>query len=104
MFGECVKIVIVQSVRVVARGTRAARKYISKSLKMCRKGSEGQMFGISHHDKSSGKPCAAMESKLIEYLDGRTCPEERRAVEEHLSACASCKARAEEFRALWSTL
>ena len=62
------------------------------------------MFGTTHHDKGSGKQCAAMESKLIEYLDGRTCPEERRAVEEHLSACASCKARAEEFRALWSTL
>jgi hypothetical protein len=71
---------------------------------MFRKGSEGQMFGTTHHDKSSGKPCAAMESKLIEYLNGRARPEERRAVEEHLSGCASCKTRAEEFRTLWSTL
>jgi hypothetical protein len=62
------------------------------------------MFGTTHHDKSSGKPCAAMESKVIEYLDGHARPEERRAVEEHLSACASCKTRVEEFRALWSTL
>ncbi|HEX3376272.1 MAG TPA: zf-HC2 domain-containing protein [Candidatus Acidoferrales bacterium] len=62
------------------------------------------MFGTTHHDKSSGKTCAAMESKLIEYLDGRARPAERRDVEEHLSACASCKTRAEEFRALWTSL
>jgi hypothetical protein len=62
------------------------------------------MFGATHHDKSSGKSCAAMESKLVEYLDGRAHPAERHAVEEHLSVCASCKTRAEEFRTLWSTL
>jgi Putative zinc-finger len=62
------------------------------------------MFGTTHHDKGSGKSCAAMESGLIEYLDGRARPEERRAVEEHLSVCASCKTRADEFRTLWTTL
>ncbi|HTC62097.1 MAG TPA: zf-HC2 domain-containing protein [Candidatus Saccharimonadales bacterium] len=62
------------------------------------------MFGTTHHDKSSGKTCATMESKLIEYLDGRARPDERREVEEHLSGCASCKTRAEEFRAIWSTM
>ena len=31
-------------------------------------------------------------------------PAERHAVEEHLSGCASCRSRAEEFRALWSAL
>jgi len=62
------------------------------------------MFGKSNNDKSGGKPCAAMDSKLVEYLDGRARPAERHAVEEHLSGCASCKTRAEEFRALWSTL
>ena len=71
---------------------------------MFRKGSEGQMFGTTHQDKSSGKTCAAMESKLIEYLDGHARPEDRRDVEEHLSACVPCKTRAEEFRALWNTL
>jgi len=45
-----------------------------------------------------------MESKLIEYLDGRARPAERHAVEEHLSGCASCRSRAEEFRSLWSAL
>jgi anti-sigma factor RsiW len=45
-----------------------------------------------------------METRLIAYLDGRAAPAERRAVEEHLAACAACRARAEEFRALWSVL
>src|ERR1700693_2262618 len=58
------------------------------------------MFGT----KDSEKQCATLESKLVEYLDGRARPAERRAVEEHLSGCASCRLRAEEFRALWSAL
>ena len=44
--------------------------------------------------------CAALESKLVEYLDGRARPAERHAVEQHLAGCASCRTRAEEFRAL----
>src|ERR1700681_2460692 len=63
-------------------------------------GSEDHMFGT----ENSGKQCAALESKLVEYLDGRARPAERHAVEEHLSGCASCRSRAEEFRALWSAL
>jgi anti-sigma factor RsiW len=59
------------------------------------------MFG---KEKSSLKGCAALESKLVEYLDGRAKPAERHAVEEHLSGCAPCRQRAEEFRALWGTL
>ena len=59
-------------------------------------GSEGHMFGKD----GSEKQCAAIESKLIVYLDGRAAPAERHAVEEHLSGCASCRTRAEEFRAL----
>src|SRR5579862_137466 len=55
------------------------------------------MFG---KEKSSLKECAALESKLIEYLDGRARPADRHAVEEHLSVCASCRLRADEFRAL----
>ena len=58
------------------------------------------MFGKDRN----GKQCAAIEGKLVEYLDGRARPAERHAVEEHLSGCASCRARAEEFRALWSAL
>ena len=58
------------------------------------------MFG----DQSSQKHCAAIESKLIAFLDGRASPGERLAVEEHLSGCGSCRLRAEEFRALWNAL
>ena len=50
------------------------------------------------------KRCTGMENKLIEYLDGRAKPAERRAVEEHLAACAECRVRAEEFRTLWDAL
>ena len=58
------------------------------------------MFGSDR----SGKQCAAMESKLVEYLDGRAPSAERHAMEGHLSGCASCRARAEEFRAVWNAM
>ena len=48
--------------------------------------------------------CQSIESKLIEYLDGRARPAERHAVEDHLAGCASCRARAAEFRGVWSAL
>ena len=48
--------------------------------------------------------CTGMENKLVEYLDGRAKPAERHAVEEHLAACAVCRARAEGFRMLWDAL
>jgi anti-sigma factor RsiW len=48
--------------------------------------------------------CTRMEDKLIEYLDGRAKPAERHAIEEHLSSCADCRIRAEEFRALSGVL
>jgi anti-sigma factor RsiW len=44
--------------------------------------------------------CTGMQNKLIEYLDGRARPAERRAVEEHLSSCGECRVRAEQFRLL----
>jgi anti-sigma factor RsiW len=52
----------------------------------------------------NGSKCASMEAKLVVYLDGRAQPAERRAVEQHLSTCAACSSRAEEFRALSSVL
>ena len=58
------------------------------------------MFGKG----SSGKDCASLENKLVEYLDGRAQPAERQAVERHLSGCAACRSRAQEFRAVWSAL
>jgi hypothetical protein len=59
-----------------------------------------KVFGKVLGNDSSEKGCAALESDLIAYLDGRARPAERRAVEKHLAACASCSLRAEEFRAL----
>lgn len=54
--------------------------------------------------ESNAKGCAALESILVEYLDGRARPAERRMIEEHLAGCVSCRARVEEFRALWSEI
>ena len=63
-------------------------------------GSEDDMFGSDR----SGNQCAALEGKLVEYLDGRARPAERHAIEEHLSGCASCRLRADEFQSLWTAL
>jgi hypothetical protein len=62
------------------------------------------MFRPSDDQKNGGEQCAAMESKLVEYLDGRARPAERHAVEAHLAGCAACNTRAMEFRELWGTL
>ena len=48
--------------------------------------------------------CVALEYKLIEYLDGNSRPSDRRAVEEHLANCASCRAHAEELRGVFTAL
>jgi anti-sigma factor RsiW len=50
------------------------------------------------------KNCSGMEEKLVEYLDGRAKPAERRIVEEHLAVCSACRNRAEDFRALFGAL
>jgi len=52
----------------------------------------------------NGSKCASIEGKLVVFLDGRAQPAERRAVEQHLSTCAACRTRAEEFRALSGVL
>lgn len=48
--------------------------------------------------------CARMEERLIPYLDGRLSEREHRKVETHLAACAACRLRAEEFRAVTGLL
>src|ERR1700731_3556439 len=53
---------------------------------------------------SGSQRCTGMEDKLVEYLDGRAKPAERRAVEAHLTACADCRTRAEDFRLIWNVL
>jgi anti-sigma factor RsiW len=48
--------------------------------------------------------CEDISKELIAYLDRRANSAERRAVENHLGACAACRARAEDLRKLWSVL
>ncbi|HXZ19056.1 MAG TPA: zf-HC2 domain-containing protein [Candidatus Acidoferrales bacterium] len=48
--------------------------------------------------------CERMESQLIAYLDGRASVSERREVDQHLAACAACRARVEGFRGVWKML
>lgn len=59
------------------------------------------MSGTQHCTKFENK---TFENNLMEYLDGRAKPSERRAVEDHLSACAGCRTRAEEFRMISEVL
>lgn len=44
--------------------------------------------------------CERMQTRLLEFLDGRLKPNELPEVEKHLAACASCRLRVEEFRAV----
>jgi hypothetical protein len=44
--------------------------------------------------------CARMENKILPYVDGRLKESERLEVEKHLSACAPCRLRVNEFRAV----
>jgi len=44
--------------------------------------------------------CARMDERLIPYLDGKLAGNERRETEAHLAACAACRRRADEFRAV----
>jgi len=48
--------------------------------------------------------CERMETRLVAFLDGRLEAAERVEVDAHLAGCAACRARAEEFRALWGVL
>jgi anti-sigma factor RsiW len=41
-----------------------------------------------------------MESKILGYVDGRLKESERLDVEKHLAACAACRLRVNEFRAV----
>ncbi len=44
--------------------------------------------------------CARMEKKILGYLDGRLKESERLEMEKHLAACAACRLRVNEFRAV----
>ena len=63
-----------------------------------------KVFGKVFGNESPEKGCAALETDLIAYLDGRAQPAVRHAVEKHLAVCAPCGLWAEEFRALSQVL
>jgi|HubBroStandDraft_1064217.scaffolds.fasta_scaffold40495_2 anti-sigma factor RsiW len=42
--------------------------------------------------------CTRMENRIMAYVDGRLKESERLEVEKHLSACAACQLRVNEFR------
>ena len=44
--------------------------------------------------------CNRMESRILPYVDGRLKESERLEVEKHLAACAACRLRVNEFRAV----
>jgi anti-sigma factor RsiW len=44
--------------------------------------------------------CARMENKILGYVDGRLKESQRHEVEKHLAACAACRVRVNEFRAV----
>ena len=44
--------------------------------------------------------CGRMEKKIMGYVDGRLKEGERLEMEKHLSTCAACRVRVNEFRAV----
>jgi anti-sigma factor RsiW len=48
--------------------------------------------------------CEKVSQELIAYLDGKLSADVRSEVEKHLANCAACRARAEEFRGVWSVI
>ncbi len=44
--------------------------------------------------------CSRMENKILGYVDGRLKESERLEMEKHLSTCAACRLRVNEFRAV----
>jgi anti-sigma factor RsiW len=48
--------------------------------------------------------CSRMENRILPYVDGRLKESERRKMEAHLAACAACRLRVNEFRAVTGLL
>jgi anti-sigma factor RsiW len=44
--------------------------------------------------------CNRIESRILPYVDGRLKVSEQREVEAHIAACAACRVRVNEFRAV----
>jgi anti-sigma factor RsiW len=48
--------------------------------------------------------CSRMENKILGYVDGRLKEGERLEMEKHLSTCAACQLRVNEFRSVHALL
>jgi anti-sigma factor RsiW len=48
--------------------------------------------------------CNDVSKGLIAYLDRRANSADRQEIEQHLTACAGCRGRAEQFRTLWGVM
>jgi anti-sigma factor RsiW len=48
--------------------------------------------------------CNKIESRILPYVDGRLKVSEQREVEAHIAACAACRVRVNEFRAVTGLL
>jgi anti-sigma factor RsiW len=48
--------------------------------------------------------CSRMEERILPYVDGRLKESERREMDAHLAACAACRLRVNEFRAVTGLL
>ena len=48
--------------------------------------------------------CSKMETKIMGYVDGRLKEGERLEMEKHLSTCAACQLRVNEFRSVHALL
>ena len=48
--------------------------------------------------------CGRMENKILGYMDGRLKEGERLEMEKHLSTCAACQLRVNEFRSVHALL
>ncbi|HXM90386.1 MAG TPA: zf-HC2 domain-containing protein [Candidatus Dormibacteraeota bacterium] len=48
--------------------------------------------------------CSRMETRLLEYIDGRLKEKEQREMEKHLAGCPACTVRVNEFRSVSSLL
>ncbi|PYT67201.1 MAG: hypothetical protein DMG39_24560 [Acidobacteria bacterium] len=101
MFGERAEVAAVPGIRNAASGTRPPRSAAwevgdrSKDRPLQRQagGSQGQ-------EGKKVMSCSRMEKKILGYVDGRLKESERLEVEKHLAACAGCRLRANEFRAV----
>jgi len=64
------------------------------------RGATGKAAEVAGSEGKEVMSCGRMEKKIMGYLDGRLKEGERLEMEKHLSRCAPCQLRVNEFRAV----